>query len=257
MGLHGNGSVLLKSSAYRHAGVTAECGHAANFHSSGRAKNRRWMFNAKSSFPDGYPVPYALKIATKNGGIASQTDISGVGTINADAISAKISQATGLTGSGTVTNANLRLLEQLVELSGVVGTGTVSSAALNAVAISQATGISGSGSVTTANLTALVPMMAGLVGVASLSPSLRGIGSLSADIEIGASDPLSPEGLASAVWDTVLADHQDAGTTGAALGDASSAGNPWSALLDDNNDPGTFGDRVQKLLTVAKFLGLR
>lgn len=30
----------------------------------------------------------------------------------------------------------------------------------------------------------------------------------------------------------------------------------WGALLADNNDPGTFGERVQKLLTSAKFLAL-
>ena len=36
-----------------------------------------------------------------------------------------------------------------------------------------------------------------------------------------------------------------------------SAGNPWSALTADNNDAGTFGSLVQKLLTVAKFLGLK
>jgi hypothetical protein len=73
----------------------------------------------------------------------------------------------------------------------------------------------------------------------------------------GGPTELSPQGLANAVWDTVLADHLDAGTAGSALSDAGSAGNPWSALLDDNNDPGTFGERVQKLLTIAKFLGLK
>jgi hypothetical protein len=35
------------------------------------------------------------------------------------------------------------------------------------------------------------------------------------------------------------------------------ADNPWSALLSSNNSSGTFGERVQKLLTVAKFLGLK
>lgn len=34
-------------------------------------------------------------------------------------------------------------------------------------------------------------------------------------------------------------------------------GNPWEALLVSNNDPGTFGERVQKLLTAAKFLALK
>jgi hypothetical protein len=33
--------------------------------------------------------------------------------------------------------------------------------------------------------------------------------------------------------------------------------NPWSALLGANNTAGTFGERVQKLLTTAKFLGTK
>jgi len=63
--------------------------------------------------------------------------------------------------------------------------------------------------------------------------------------------------LAAAVWDKALADHQTAGSTGKALGDAGGAGNPWSADTSTNNTAGTFGALVQKLLTVAKFLGLR
>jgi hypothetical protein len=75
--------------------------------------------------------------------------------------------------------------------------------------------------------------------------------------EAGGESPLSPESLASAVWDTIISEHTDAGTTGAALADAGGTGNPWSALLADNNDPNTFGERVQKLLTTSKFLGLK
>lgn len=32
---------------------------------------------------------------------------------------------------------------------------------------------------------------------------------------------------------------------------------PWDALLVDNNDSGTFGQRLQKLLTTSKFIGLK
>jgi hypothetical protein len=44
---------------------------------------------------------------------------------------------------------------------------------------------------------------------------------------------------------------------GEKVNDAGAAGNPWSALLVDNNTAGTFGSFVQKLLTVAKFLGFK
>jgi hypothetical protein len=38
---------------------------------------------------------------------------------------------------------------------------------------------------------------------------------------------------------------------------AGAGSNPWDALLSANNDPGTFGERVQKLLTKNQFLGLK
>lgn len=64
--------------------------------------------------------------------------------------------------------------------------------------------------------------------------------------------------LANAVWNAVIADHLTAGTTGKALNDAGSAGNPWGTSVTGNTDPGTFGELVgKKILTVAKFLGLK
>ena len=64
--------------------------------------------------------------------------------------------------------------------------------------------------------------------------------------------------LAATVWNTVIAEHLTAGTTGKALSDAGSAGNPWSTPVTGNTDTGTFGELVgTKLLTLAKFLGLK
>lgn len=69
---------------------------------------------------------------------------------------------------------------------------------------------------------------------------------------------LTELGLASAVWNALVAEHLTAGTTGKALNDAGSAGNPWGTSVTGNTDPGTFGELVGKrLLTVGKFLGLK
>jgi hypothetical protein len=66
------------------------------------------------------------------------------------------------------------------------------------------------------------------------------------------------EVTAKRVWDTLLANHLTAGTTGKALNDAGAAGNPWGTSVSGNTDPGTFGELVgKKLLTIAKFLGLK
>ena len=64
--------------------------------------------------------------------------------------------------------------------------------------------------------------------------------------------------IQSTIWDEPIADHLTAGTTGKALSDAGGAGNPWSTQITGNTDAGTFGELVgKKLLTIAKFLGLK
>lgn len=64
--------------------------------------------------------------------------------------------------------------------------------------------------------------------------------------------------LADVVWNALVANHLTPGTTGKALSDAGSAGNPWGSPIAGNTDAGTFGELVgKKLLTVAKFLGLK
>lgn len=73
----------------------------------------------------------------------------------------------------------------------------------------------------------------------------------------GGPTPLSPEGLAEAVWNAVLSDFQATGSTGKALNDAGAGGNPWTAPLASNTDPGTFGKRIQDLLTKSLYLGTK
>jgi hypothetical protein len=127
----------------------------------------------------------------------------------------------------------------------------------NVAAVSSlASSLSGAATLS-GGLSAIVPMASALSGAATVAGNLTGLGRLNAEIDIGAGTELSPTSLADAVWDTVLSEHVDAGTTGAALNDAGGAGNPWSADLASNNTAGTFGALMQKLLTVAKFLGLK
>jgi len=64
--------------------------------------------------------------------------------------------------------------------------------------------------------------------------------------------------IKNAVWDEALAGHTTTGTAGKALSDAGAAGNPWGSLITGNTAAGTFGELVgKKLLTIAKFLGLK
>lgn len=73
----------------------------------------------------------------------------------------------------------------------------------------------------------------------------------------GGPTELSPEGLASAVLNAMLADFNDTGTVGEALNSIGASANPWSSDLSSNNSPGTFGEHVQKLLKTSKFIGLK
>ena len=59
----------------------------------------------------------------------------------------------------------------------------------------------------------------------------------------GLNDP-TPAALADQVWDEVLAGHLTAGTTGAALNGASSAGDPWTTALPGAYGAGTAGQLV-------------
>jgi hypothetical protein len=63
--------------------------------------------------------------------------------------------------------------------------------------------------------------------------------------------------MGSAVWSASATKYNDPGTMGKAMNSASSAGDPWSSLLANYTDNATFGGFVKKLLTVAKFLGLK
>jgi hypothetical protein len=75
----------------------------------------------------------------------------------------------------------------------------------------------------------------------------------------GGSAPTAAQ-VADAVWDEAQADHLAAGSTGESLNDAGAAGDPgaiWDEAAASHVAAGTFGALVQKLLTVAKFLGLK
>lgn len=60
------------------------------------------------------------------------------------------------------------------------------------------------------------------------------------------------------VLDAMTADHQTTGSVGKAISSAGTAGDPWNTVMSGYTDPTTFGGFIsKKLLTVAKFLGLK
>jgi hypothetical protein len=58
-------------------------------------------------------------------------------------------------------------------------------------------------------------------------------------------------------WDEPIAYHTIVGSTGKALNDSGSAGNPWGADATSNNDPGTMGEQLNKALKKGQFIALK
>lgn len=139
-----------------------------------------------------------------------------------------------LTASGTITTAQLSIILQLQ--ASLTASGTVTAADLTNV-VNLLASISASGTITTADATTLI--------------------NLAANVTNATAESLTYEGIAVAVLDALLADHNEAGSVGEALNNVGASGNPWSSSLSSNNAPGSFGERVQKLLTTAKYLGLK
>lgn len=210
----------------------------------------------KSALPTGYAPGSAITLPLKTGELSGTTRIAGQATITATALSALISDPIAIDGVATVVGA-ANALGLLVLAGNSDGVATVTGGA-NAAA-SMSSSVTASATVE-ANLGAIIPMEAATTGTASPIANLKGIASAEGIVTIGASGYLSNDDvsrLAIAVWDEATADHTDAGTTGKALADAGGAGNPWSSDLSTNNDPNTFGEKVNDLITKTQFLSLK
>lgn len=202
----------------------------------------------KASFNVGYYPPYSWVLSPKGGGLSSHKNTT-------TTLSPTAAIAGGLPGSGSAT----------ITFTPTATGGLIVSGSGSAAITFSATGTilsiaAGSGTATiTLSGSALIGALAGLSssGSITLSPSatMTAIGYLSG-LSTNETE-FSADALARAVWEAAASDFNTAGTMGEKLNDAGAAGNPWAALLVDNGDPGTFGERVQKLLTTAKFLGLK
>lgn len=254
MALIGNQSVLLKSHAFFTNGTATAGAYAANLKTNyikpSVLNARRINLAPRTSIPEGYNLGEAYLAPLKSGGLASGLRILGEASLSATAISARLSSAS-LTGEATLSGSLAVLTPGAAALTGAA------TLTANVAAVSSLSSTLTGAATLSANLSSIVPLAASMSGAATVDANLTGLGRLEAAIDVGAGTELSPTSLASAVWDTVLSEHVDTGTTGAALNDAGSAGNPWAADLSSNNTDGTFGGFVQKLLSVAKFLGLK
>lgn len=217
-------------------------GQTGNAWDAGGLRNRAsGLEEAFSAYPSGHLAPTAFQLPMKPGAMSSYTLAQEEMVGSADLIPARNLEASS---SATISILNAQL-DQIVSL---VASGSMSVSVASAILAGAANAVASS----SASLTAVDALLGAIFSVAasgsatlSKTAVLTALAHISADI--GGPTPLSPEGLANAVLDALLADHNDAGSVGEALNDLAAGANPWAALLSSNNDPGSFGERIQKL----------
>lgn len=204
----------------------------------------------KSGVPNGYRDG-AILMPLKAGGMSSFNHSAlNLVSVNADA---KMGRALAGSAALSIVNTNAQADQIVPMIADAALAITVGSALMSAGV--QAVADSAMSIVGDASLGGIIPITADSACVMSDDVTMTALAFMIA--EAGGPTPLSPQGLADAVWDEVLADHVTVGSAGAALADAGGAGNPWAADLSTNNNPGTFGSLVQKLLKFTQYLGLK
>lgn len=254
MALIGNYSLLNRQCSRQFAtGISS--GYPECYVTAGSNGNRHYGGFAKhAGTPVGYSHPAAWVMAKQSGGLASFTGLSASVSTTDALLALGINIDANLDANMTTTDAILALIVALqADLS---ASGTITDANMAIIILLEAA-LSASGTITTAELQNIVSMIAALSATGTLTNSITNLVNLSADISNAAAGVATPEQIAAAVWNAILADYITPGTTGAALGDAGGSGNPWSALLASNITDGTFGKRVQELLTENNFIGLK
>lgn len=261
MALIGNYSVLNKSCAQFTNGTAVAGAYASvtpsNYQKLGMFPNR---FGGPTGFADhaatpvGYIPPYSFALPKKSGGLASFKGISASISTTEALLALGINIDADLAASIAETNAILALIVALqADLS---ASGTITDANMAIIILLEAA-LSASGTLTDAQLNNILNLAASMSANMTLTNSITNLVNLSADISNAAAGVATPEQIAAAVWNALIADYQTSGTTGEAISNAGAGGNPWAALLASNIDDGTFGKKIQELLTKIDYLGLK
>jgi hypothetical protein len=253
MALVGNGRSVFGNNPGTYNGATS---FQYGSYIKGGLRNRNvGAFDQRfSAYGNGHLAPSSFILPNRSGSISSYTESSGSITQGTVTLTPALPMVASSTLVITVTNA------QLDKIASLVASGTLVISASSA-ALSSAAAMTGSGTLTitvsNANLGGIFPILA------SSSMSITGTGTsfLTAlafmEAEAGGPTELSPEGLANAVLDALLADHTISGSVGEALNSIGASANPWASLLASNQVPGTFGERVQQLLKTTIYLGTK
>jgi hypothetical protein len=197
---------------------------------------------SKDSFPTGANSPYAYVLGDKGALLSATTQLNGTGDFDAS-LTQGINIESTINGTSSISTSNLSLIVQLA--SSLAGSGDITSASLVGT-IALAGALSGSGSVAS-SLSLISNMNAALAGSGSIIGTLRGTLDLEATIYVNQSEATVQQ-LVEGVWNALVADFNNAGTMGEAMGAAGTAGDPWTTTLPGAYGAGSAGNIIGNLL---------
>lgn len=203
----GNRTVLQKSLATFRNGTSTAGAYAGgvlnNFTQSGRNKNiyinaEQQTFDRANAVPLGYTHPYNFVMPLKNGGMASFKNLSASLSNFANIAGGKNADA-NLSGQIVLSNADMGLIVSAI--ASLTGSGTITNAELAAVLDMIANGLSASGTLNTPTLGALADIIASLTGVGNFTNGSPADSPGFMSCAITPFTALSPETLAAALLD--------------------------------------------------------
>lgn len=197
----------------------------------------------RDSFPTATNPPYSLVMADKGALLSSTTTINGETNVNAN-LASGINITSTLSGTSTIV-ANASLIIQLI--SNINGSSTLSAAISGLVKLASV--LNGNSSLT-GNMGAISFMNSNLSGNSTLTGNLKGKLYLEADIT--PFTDLSPENLATAVWNSLAASFNDPGTMGEIMNNMGAVSDPWSVNLPASYTADQAGAILARLEELAK-----
>ena len=221
-----NYSYINQICGHNHSGITNPCQFLRPHVMRGYYGKSQVDDNIEQIKRDGFPTgsnpPYAVVIGDKGGLISSSNTISGASSTSF-AMAMGLAAECSLTGSGDLTSS-LSLVIQLA--CGILAEGSISASLVGKLEMASA--LAGQGDLE-ASLGLIAFVVSEITGSGSVEGTFYGTASLAADIS--SSSTLSPENLAAAVWNSIAASFNTAGTMGAKMNSAASAGDPWATAL--------------------------
>jgi len=241
-----NYSYINQICGHNHSGITNPCQFISPHTMRGYYGKAQTDDNIeqikRDSFPTGTNIPYSIIMGDSGALLSATNQLEGVGS-QVSGLSMGINILSSLTGSGTISAANLSLITQLAAT--LSGSGTITVASLVGIT-SLASSISSTGSLT-AGLNVVAFMNSALAGTSSVTAALRGTLSMEAHIYVNQSEETVQQ-IVDGVWNALAASYNATGTMGEKMNDAGSASNPWTEVLEGAY---TAGEMLKLLTAVA------